>query len=767
MCIVFRVFVRVNIVGYLPEVVTSIDSVNLFPIFNRVSFENCNGFWLLQVARDNAPLLQHQEIHEWIDFVDNYFATSFFSRVDRRVLLPPWPDFAKLCRPCLSRDLTLPSTDFYLEVSSLSEISETWASCELCGMLSRYLERSGRADQQDIKFVRDGSALRMDVNGPPIFRLCAAPGLNVPKYTSDIQIGFPTLPELGSRIYFELLREWVQVCDEQHEEHGCHSESSGPTLLPSRVLDVGDEKSSNSLHLLCTKKGDNGRYIALSHRWGDPEQHGKFCTHRCNIGALCESIDLGVLPKTFQDAITVTRELGVRFLWIDSLCIVQPHEECSEECRRFDDWDIEAQKMDMYYSSAYCTIAATSARGSSEGFLNPRPTQRCIRVPSVSGIAYYLCEFVDDFRHDVEEGELNQRAHIGNAAAAFTAKHSADYTGNEEADFLGDPQFPKSALQTNKVQLFELLFERYSNFVLTRNTDRSVAISGLERRLAQTFETEVGYGIFNRYLHRSLLWQRSGDERMRRIHYPTKKRKVPSWSWMAYEGGIQYVHVPFGAVEWNDAVHASFAGSQRDNSDHDQQLDIGMLGIELKAPAREFRLFGERGSLVFDEQDRRDIEHLRCIVVGRQKLEVPDNSGGSNADFIVRRPGSPITLGHLLLHTSGLESRENPAVRDDLSSHDLGIGEDSHPLVKLFSLPLVFVPRDGFAYGVGLYWIQYLITVVSGDFRTHMPTVIAILVHYHRASLSTMSFRRLILSLKRLLVEAVDLGEGILGLAAF
>jgi hypothetical protein len=75
----------------------------------------------------------------------------------------------------------------------------------------------------------------------------------------------PELPNTGSPAYFELLREWLRVCDKEHEEYGCHSEFD--SVLPTRVLDLGDGMNSNSLRLYCSKKDERGDYIALSTCW--------------------------------------------------------------------------------------------------------------------------------------------------------------------------------------------------------------------------------------------------------------------------------------------------------------------------------------------------------------------------------------------------------------------------------------------------------------------------------------------------------------------
>lgn len=112
---------------------------------------------------------------------------------------------------------------------------------------------------------------------------------------------------------------------------------------------------------------------------------------------------MDLLPQSFRDAVDVTRMLGLRYLWIDSLCIIQDSPE---------DWDEEASHMADVYSNAYCTIAATRAEGSNAGFLQERQQRQCLPVRPASGIPYYLCPTIDNFRDDVENGALNQRGWV-------------------------------------------------------------------------------------------------------------------------------------------------------------------------------------------------------------------------------------------------------------------------------------------------------------------------------------------------------------------
>jgi hypothetical protein len=128
------------------------------------------------------------------------------------------------------------------------------------------------------------------------------------------------------------------------------------------------------------------------------------------------------------------------------------------------------------------------------------------------------------------------------------------------ADLLGDPRFPEKVMRASramKIAYFQGLFKQYSRLRLTNEKDRPIAIAGLESRLRKAFECEGAYGIFDDWkwpgdglFHRSMLWRRgeeAGDEPLRL----TEGSQVPSWSWMAYGGGIDYIDPPFGTADWD------------------------------------------------------------------------------------------------------------------------------------------------------------------------------------------------------------------------
>jgi hypothetical protein len=111
-----------------------------------------------------------------------------------------------------------------------------------------------------------------------------------------------------------------------------------------------------------------------------------------NFSEFIEAIDMAELPKTFRDAIIIARRLDVRYLWIDSLCIIQ-------DC--IDDWAKESITMGDVYKNALCNIAATAAPDGRAGCFQERSAllARTCRVniesppgpPTTSGV-YDLIE---------------------------------------------------------------------------------------------------------------------------------------------------------------------------------------------------------------------------------------------------------------------------------------------------------------------------------------------------------------------------------------
>ena len=129
-------------------------------------------------------------------------------------------------------------------------------------------------------------------------------------------------------------------------------------------------------------------------------------------------IDPNTLSKTFRDAIKVTRHLGIRYIWIDSICIIQDSRE---------DWEAESTMMGQVYRHCECCIAATAASDGTFGCFVNRDTRvlKPLRIPRATpfkmqnlgvsqkkqktGPGYYEVLYRRLWMDEVENGALTNR----------------------------------------------------------------------------------------------------------------------------------------------------------------------------------------------------------------------------------------------------------------------------------------------------------------------------------------------------------------------
>ncbi|KAF5527216.1 hypothetical protein CGCA056_v000341 [Colletotrichum aenigma] len=164
--------------------------------------------------------------------------------------------------------------------------------------------------------------------------------------------------------------------------------------LPTRLIDTGLRGpgiENEEPRLVVTADypplqnidGDQ-RYVALSYCWGPPEKAKlQLTTQTSTLDDRLRQIPFSTFPKTHQDAIRLCVFLGVRYVWIDSLCIVQDDKS---------DWEREAQQMGSVYANAFLTVCAAQGDSCLDGFLTRRYPSNSVEVsfastlnPSVSG----------------------------------------------------------------------------------------------------------------------------------------------------------------------------------------------------------------------------------------------------------------------------------------------------------------------------------------------------------------------------------------------
>ncbi|KAH6702239.1 HET domain-containing protein [Verticillium dahliae] len=197
------------------------------------------------------------------------------------------------------------------------------------------------------------------------------------------------------RLYDEIR----QLRNECEKKHPACSQVTGE--LPRRLLHIGSAARPDVR--VTASFPEDARYIALSHCWG-PD--APFTTTWVTLTQREEGIEWNDLPRTFQDAITVARQLDVEYMWIDSLCIIQDDE---------DDWAVESLKMGFIYERAYLTVAAATAASDREGFLDGSPGRehfaaRTIDMDPFGGPSGVQARRVFDVRATTLRDPLHTRA---------------------------------------------------------------------------------------------------------------------------------------------------------------------------------------------------------------------------------------------------------------------------------------------------------------------------------------------------------------------
>lgn len=335
---------------------------------------------------------------------------------------------------------------------------------------------------------------------------------------------------------FASLRRWIETCIKGHER--CRQTISGIEIneelepdLPSRVVDVGPPDGSREPRLI-ESEGMAGQYSALSHCWGPPSKR-PLTTTKDTIRDRLRCMSWDSLPKTFRDAIEVTRAVGLRYMWIDSLCIIQDDHE---------DWLREAEKMGLIYQRARLTIAASHAKDGTDGcFLERTHISSAVEVPYINSDGQHLgsmfiqaCGNPGD--REPDSGPLGKRAWI--TQEWILARRVVFYTKSRLVwlcrSLLGDLEtgrkVPISANATN----WESIVHDYSRRHLTFTKDKLVALQGLANEIQKASSSgQYHFGIWSQDIPRHLLWRKTSM-----LTKSAEELQIPSWSWASKTGPV-------------------------------------------------------------------------------------------------------------------------------------------------------------------------------------------------------------------------------------
>lgn len=329
--------------------------------------------------------------------------------------------------------------------------------------------------------------------------------------------------------------------------HHCQSKCTecrrpvGP--LPSRILDVGipGEVDLQDDLQLREGSGERSQYACLSHRWGHIPLFRLFSS---NLEALKRNVSFAQLPGTFQDAIMFTRKVGLRYLWIDALCIIQDDG---------DDWEKEWAKMSDVFTFSTLTLAATAAKDDSQGlfrFIDPPPVLEFTDAKGRSRNMIVYESRLTSLSREVNKASLTNRAwayqerllsprvlHFCNGFLVFECMHETITEDGYYSQSSSQPKIERMRAlselsETGLAAKWRSMVQAFSWMHLTFERDRLPAIAGLAQQMARYRKDEYIGGLWSRSLLEDLAWRK--PQRM------NKRSSAPTWSWAKGDGGIIY-----------------------------------------------------------------------------------------------------------------------------------------------------------------------------------------------------------------------------------
>ncbi|KAL0934595.1 heterokaryon incompatibility protein [Colletotrichum truncatum] len=373
----------------------------------------------------------------------------------------------------------------------------------------------------------------------------------------DHSVGYNgrVLREIPDKTTLNRIVNWLKKCDEHP-----HCRIQG-ARMPTRLLDVGTSDSDHIIKLVEPDSGICSHYITLSYCWGKGIKH--FTTTSETMQARKNGIKVDELPKTFQDAVFLTRMLGSRYLWIDSLCI------CQDDLK---DWERESAQMAAVYSNSYLTLAAAKSDNANGGLLSARTPKTYVKLPcsSSSNGDYILAsalpldkEVIHNYHVQMREEPLTTRAwSLQERVLARRVLHFASnqmywecLEGFEAEEGLKlpyslpsiseDPQIsayvenqakrktkksPKAVELSNpSMSNWNSLLWEYGPREMTNPADKLPAISGIARALNKTLDDEYLAGLWRGSLLEGLCWEPLSCE-------ASDTYRAPSWSWASVDG---------------------------------------------------------------------------------------------------------------------------------------------------------------------------------------------------------------------------------------
>ncbi|PVH96825.1 HET-domain-containing protein [Periconia macrospinosa] len=349
-----------------------------------------------------------------------------------------------------------------------------------------------------------------------------------------------------------LWKHWFNICSESHEK--CRAlDHKSEKFLPDRLLEIltGDGGKSFNWKLVHSAGLHDIMYATLSHCWG-ASQHAKL--ERENYLFRMEPTSSFWLPKTFRDAFYIAFKLGFRFIWIDSLCIVQDDN---------DDWLTQASMMGSIYENASCNIAATWARDGDNGCFSTREMNESTTISldfPPGETKDYQFDDCRRYHNELTKAPLNTRGWV--IQERYLARRQLSFAQSqvywECRELTASEQYPKGIpkdliddnpllLPPGKPTLDYLdtierrsgwirLVNHYSLCKFSKISDKMIALAGLARQMSLMQDDTYLAGLWKKDLQDQLCWRTDDKAETDVLRIPSYL--APTWSWASIDGPV-------------------------------------------------------------------------------------------------------------------------------------------------------------------------------------------------------------------------------------
>jgi hypothetical protein len=353
----------------------------------------------------------------------------------------------------------------------------------------------------------------------------------------------------------DLWRQWFNTCLESHSKCQVSNNYQFSAFTPKRLVEVisDSNKSPQLWRLVLGSDIEEPTYLTLSHCWGRSKH---LSLTKQNYHDLKAISPCSLLPTTFRDALSITAALGKRYIWIDSLCIIQDDDS---------DWKSQSSVMGSIYKHSICNVAALWAEGSSDGCFAPKEEITLISLASEEFSVQDLLYSAPFYADDIINAPLNKRAwvvqerYLALRQLGFAKSQvywaCQELTASEEFP-AGTPDLPVELMAGQASTLSQGgstsendlalrkgwadLAKAYSKCLLTYLTDKTIALAGIAGEFRAANNDTYLAGLWRQNLEDQLCWSLDPNEYPHQSHGKTPTYLAPSWSWINLHGPVEY-----------------------------------------------------------------------------------------------------------------------------------------------------------------------------------------------------------------------------------